>query len=79
MINPKKYSALDKSWSKEQLATFLFEELHTEIMDHVGHDKYEGLAKVIIKGYISMMTKKEMILMLKNLNFDVEPEPNKEV
>ncbi len=79
MLEKASLKALQDSWSKQQLAEFIYEELHTAPLSHIVDPKYEVLAKDISMAYIKTLTKKEMIVMLFNLNFNLEPEPDKEV
>ena len=79
MLDKANLKALQDSWSKQQLAEFIYEELHTAPLSHIVDTKYEVLAKDISISYIKTLTKKEMIVMLFNLNFNLEPEPDKEV
>ncbi len=79
MLDKSNLKALQDSWTKQQLAEFIYEELHTAALSHIIDSKYEALAKDIGIAYIKTLTKKEMIVMLFNLNFKLEPEPDKEV
>ena len=79
MLDKSKLKALQDSWTKQQLAEFIYEELHTAPLSHINYTKYETLAKEICKTYVLSLTKKEMIVMLFNLDFKLEPEPDKEV
>jgi len=78
-MKDKKLKALQNSWTKRQLATFIYEELHTDVLSHIVDKKYEALAKDISMAYITTLTKTEMVVMLDNLDFRLEPEPGKEV
>jgi|TARA_R110002051_G_scaffold2654_5_gene14199 hypothetical protein len=75
----KRQKAIQDSWTKRQLATFIYEELHTDALNHVVDTKYEALAHGISVAYAKTLTKTEMITMLDNLDFNLEPEPYKEV
>jgi hypothetical protein len=78
-MEDSKLKAINLSWTKRQLATFIYEELHTDVLSHIVDKKYEALAKEISMAYITTLSKTEMVVMLDNLDFKLEPEPDKEV
>jgi hypothetical protein len=77
-------NALYKSWSHEHMARFVFESLHTELIEDdptvgISHKKMTQLEEDIVSIYMKTFTKKQMLYILENLiQFGLEPEPNYE-
>ena len=64
MLDKARLKSLQDSWTKKQLAEFIYEELHTDVLSHIVDKKYEALAKDVSMAYIKTLSKQEMIIML---------------
>ena len=69
--------ALCDSYTKEQLATWIFEEIHMDLLPDIKQEKWDKLKDNVVLGY-QTLTKIQLITMLYELGFEVEPEPDKE-
>ena len=65
------------SYTKEQLATWIFEEMHMDLLPDLKQEKWDKLQDSIVSGY-QTLTKVQLITMLYELGFEITAEPDKE-
>ena len=69
------YKTISKSYTKQQLAEFLFEDRFANHTMHIKQTTYDQLYNVFVKTCNNYLTKTELLDILKDIDYPLTPEP----
>jgi hypothetical protein len=69
------YKTISKSYTKQQLAEFLFEDRFANHTMHIKQTTYDLLVNDFVKSCTNNLTKAELLAILKDIEYPLVPEP----
>ncbi len=69
------YKTLSKTYTKQQLAEFLFEDIFANHTMHIKQTTYDHLSNDFVKSCNNYLTKTELLDILKDIDYPLTPEP----
>ena len=68
------YKAASKSYTSKQLAEYLFEDRFANHTIHIKQNQYDKLVSDFVESCTTNLTKTEIVTILENVEYGLEPE-----